>query len=230
MKFTVFCPLCGSQEFRDFNGRRAARCSNCGAMERTRLLFGILNREGVLKKGISILHLAPEPGLAKRLRDLAGRYVPADINIAQYQHFLPEIQQIDLCSFEPEHLGKFDIIIHNHVLEHVPCELGPVVKNLVSILNTGGKMYFSVPLRMSSLTTEDWSPELSDEDRQRQFGQHDHVRMFGSDTLTIFEDWLGPKVEVVNSSALFAPQEVRQMGFPFDPAQLSGHSLFRYSN
>ncbi|TNE65400.1 MAG: methyltransferase domain-containing protein [Alphaproteobacteria bacterium] len=230
MQFNVFCPLCGGQEFSDFNGRQAARCRNCGAMERTRLLFSILNREGVLRRDISVLHLAPEPGLAKRLRDLVSRYVPADINISQYQHFLPEVQRVDLCSFDPTTLGKFDLIIHNHVIEHLPCDLDTVFKKLSSMLNANGRMYFSAPIRGSLLTAENYDPALTDQDRHRLFGQHDHVRIFGSDALALFRKWLGPNVGNIESLAMFAPTELRQMAFHPDPVPLSGHTIFRYSH
>jgi len=222
-----FCPICGATDFIEFNNRPQARCANCGAMERTRLLYGILNRQGVLSPKMSVLHLAPEPGLAGRLRRLATRYVPADIDISQYLTFLPEIQRLDLCDFQSGDLGHFDLILHMHVLEHVPCSIDTVLRKLGQSLNPGGRMYFSVPIRSAAETDEDLNPSLTGDERKVRFGQHDYQRIFGdADVVEMFRRALGPDLHLVDPLAYFTQQEVRLMGVKIDVGKLSGHSIF----
>ena len=229
MKFTPFCPICGTTEFVEFNGRPQARCARCGAMERTRLLFGILNRQGFLAPGITIWHLAPEPGLAALLRRLAGRYVPSDVATSKYAAYLPEIQRVDLCDFDPDALGSFDLIIHMHVLEHIPCAVGPVLHKMGGMLNPGGRMYFSVPIRSAGATTEDLDPTLEGSERKARFGQHDHQRIFGKDdALELFRAALGPSVEEIDPLRHFSADEIRMMGIVVDVTVLSGHSILCY--
>ena len=68
------CPICNSAEFLAFNGRDNARCKSCQAMERTRLLWMILEKHNLFRPGLRVMHLAPELPIAKRYR-AAGRAV-----------------------------------------------------------------------------------------------------------------------------------------------------------
>jgi hypothetical protein len=36
------CPICKSEKFGDFRGRKNARCQGCGGFERSRLLWLVL--------------------------------------------------------------------------------------------------------------------------------------------------------------------------------------------
>lgn len=96
-------------------------------------MFALIEPRGSLRRGMDVLHFAPEPGMSGRLKDLANQYVPADFDISQYVRFLPDAVQVDLCSTVPYPIeGPFDLIIHNHVLEHLPCDVGEVLSRLAS--------------------------------------------------------------------------------------------------
>lgn len=226
MKIVKRCPICGSDDLKEFHNRPEARCAVCSAMERTRLMFALLERRGRLRKGMEVLHFAPEPGMARRLKDLAGRYVPADFDISQYTRFLPETVQVDLCATEPYPVeGTFDLIIHNHVLEHLPCNVGDVLRRLSDLLKPGGEMYFSTPIRKGTAYEEDLSP-LSEEERVARFGQRDHLRFFGSlDVVEMFQDALGENVTPLALSDHLSDSEVAALGVN-PPAHLSGNTIF----
>ncbi|GBQ85711.1 hypothetical protein AA13595_1716 [Gluconacetobacter johannae DSM 13595] len=77
-------------------------------------------------------------------------------------------------------LPPADIIIHNHVLEHIPADFAETIQALNSLLVPGGIQAFTIPIRPGKFD-EDLSPSLSDDERRQRFYQEDHVRIFGTD-------------------------------------------------
>ncbi|MBP0574903.1 hypothetical protein J8J27_29755, partial [Mycobacterium tuberculosis] len=57
-----------------------AMCPGCGSLERHRLIQLWLDTKAETLRGRSILHFAPEPGLAAHLRTRARYYVSADLD------------------------------------------------------------------------------------------------------------------------------------------------------
>jgi ubiquinone/menaquinone biosynthesis C-methylase UbiE len=74
---------------------------------------------------------------------------------------------------------SFDAVLCNHVLEHVPDDrkaLGEIFR----VLKPGGWAILMVPLSSRAETDED--PTVVDpKERERRFGQDDHVRLYGQD-------------------------------------------------
>lgn len=231
MELAPFCPICGSTRFEVFNGRPRARCSNCRAVERTRILYAILNREGSLRKGMQILHLAPETGLSRRLKSLAGRYVPADRDVTRYAKLLPEAKKIDLCNFDAAEYGTFDLILHMHVLAQLPCDAASVVAKLAGMLSPGGSMYFSVPIRRETVTTQDATFSLRPEERKARFGHEDNWRMFGdADVERVLGARLPGRLEIVDLSDYFGVEEIFQMAVAPAKTRLNADTIFKYRN
>jgi SAM-dependent methyltransferase len=174
------CPICRNRKFRDFRERANARCTNCQSLERGRYLWLVLNKMGILQPGIRVLHMAPEKFLLKPLKELCGEYYhPCDIDPERYKNEIVDIYHLDLC----EDIDKlpsncFDLIIHNHVLEHIPCSVEATLKSLTRVMKSGGHQFFTVPFG-EDFTKEDLAPNLSYEERKKQFGQEDHLRIFG---------------------------------------------------
>lgn len=131
-----------------------------------------------------VLHLAPELGIASRLAAICGEgYIACDLSPDRYTSKHYTVQQLDLCTGLSRFSdASFDLILHNHVLEHVPCDVAKVLRELERILAPGGVHLFSVPIRGETMT-EDISPDLSAEERIRRFGQDDHMRLFGRSDL-----------------------------------------------
>jgi SAM-dependent methyltransferase len=175
------CNICSCQVFTFFNGREA-QCTECLSLERHRLM-----KDAILHYGLTtghVLHLAPEIPLVRFLKSsLLESYYCADANPSMYPYI--RCHQLSLPKgLEELPAEHFDLIIHNHVLEHIVGPYQEHLHSLIRVLKKNGKMLFTVPLNKSpgSITIEG-GQYLTDEERLRQFGQHDHVKAFGIDFL-----------------------------------------------
>lgn len=172
------CNLCGATAFEPFRGRADARCAGCGALERTRVLGLVL--DGLDWGGIrDVLHLAPEQGLYDAIRRRnPRRYVTADADPGRYP-FAADLARLDLCRLEDEPEEQYDLILHSHVLEHVPCPVAVPLYHLHRMLRPGGMHVMVIPFRHADHSREDYAP-MTDAERTQRFGQSDHVRIFGA--------------------------------------------------
>ena len=68
--------------------------------------------------------------------------------------------------------------MHNHVLEHLPCNYTVVLQKLHALLKPGGYHVFSFPVGRSGSYRSDLSPSLGARERRLRFGQKDHIRRF----------------------------------------------------
>ena len=177
------CPFCGSTEFVDYRDRRGERCASCRSHARVRAAWVILTGYCRVQPDTRIVHFAPEPLIAKRLREKCGdRYQPYDLNNERYPLELG-VQHFDLCRDLPR-LPKagFDVVLHNHVIEHVTCNYTIVLQRLHDLLRPGGTHVFSLPIGKGYFK-DDISPKLTHAERTKNFGQWDHVRHFGRNDL-----------------------------------------------
>lgn len=170
------CPICESRlaSFRPMGQRLSARCPVCGSLERHRLVWLYCSMATNLLDGRpkSLLHVAPEPCLAERLRKLDGlEYVGADLT-GRYATVRMDVTNIQFAE------ASFDVILCNHVLEHVPDD-AKAMRELLRVLKPGGWAIMQVPLK-GEITQEDLTI-TSAEERLRLYGQHDHVRQYGRD-------------------------------------------------
>ena len=182
------CNICGSSAFGDTYGkagsafiRAGVRCEGCGSLERHRLIFELLRARGLLSGSRRILHLAPEECLATILRNRFGsNYLCGDLDPTQFA--FAGVTRIDLCQdldrFAP---GSFDIVLHNHVLEHVACDYRAVAAALHHLLKPGGLHIFSIPFMEGGF--REALDARTDEERTAQFGQWDHMRIFSAEDL-----------------------------------------------
>lgn len=221
------CPICGNNEFVTANRRANAACAGCGALERARLLWLMIDRLDLAKEGKKILHLAPESAVARKLHAIAGkRYKPKDFVPKNYR--LPfAVKKFDLCSdaFDLNE-DSFDLIIHNHVLEHIPCNPAVAFLELNRALKTGGYHMFSLPL-YTPHHREDLSPLLSGEVRAQQYGQSDHMRAFGTSDFPVLLRSVFRGFRQINPAELIDPEELASAAIPPEAIQkLTGHTVF----
>ncbi len=173
----VQCPCCGREwgSFAPAWNRPGAICPACGSHERHRALWLYLQERTPLgDEAMSLLHFAPEYALRGRIGSVPGlRYVTADLD--------PEgvDVQLDITAM-PFDDGAFDAILCSHVLEHVPDDRTAMAE-LHRVLKPGGWAIVLVPLDPARESTYEDFGVTAPEDRQREFGQHDHVRMYAAD-------------------------------------------------
>lgn len=226
------CPICKSSNFLAFNGRDNARCASCQAMERTRLLWLILEKHDLFRPGLRVMHVAPELPLAKRYAELQGeRYFACDVNAARYASTFTTIRAIDLCADLVKLPSRcFDLIIHSHVLEHLSCDPESVLGQFERILKPGGHHFLSVPVSGEE-TREDLSDELSDAERAMLFGQADHMRIFGRRDLPAMLDrvWGARERHHIEPSEFFTTEELERAAIPKEAwSGISSHTLFHH--
>jgi SAM-dependent methyltransferase len=174
---TVECPCCGGKwkAMEPHRAREDARCPRCGSLERHRSLWLFLQREtDLLSRPLSVLHFAPEKVLADLLRDRANlSYVSGDLNAQQ------AMEVMDITAI-PRPNATFDVVLCNHVLEHVPDDRR-AISEIFRVLRSGGRAYMQHPIDYARpVTYENWNV-VTPEARMREFGQEDHVRWYGAD-------------------------------------------------
>jgi SAM-dependent methyltransferase len=169
------CPICGYRGYFKtfgFQPRFDARCPSCSSLERHRLLYLALTGPYPIAPNAEVLHFAPEKALRSFLKGRVQRYVTTDI-IGTSVDVALNIEAIDL----PD--ASFDVILCNHVLEHVDDRAA--LAEMHRVLRPGGTLYAMVPLVEGWAQTYEPSGIHSDDARRLHYGQHDHVRFYGQD-------------------------------------------------
>jgi SAM-dependent methyltransferase len=121
-----------------------------------------------------VLHFAPEPPLTKVFRRAARTYATADLTGRGAD------LKLDIADMRSIEDGSFDLVVACDVLEHVPRDreaMGEVRR----VLARGGCAIFTVPQCAAHATTFEPGAVNEPLDRERLFGQADHVRMYGLD-------------------------------------------------
>jgi len=118
-----------------------------------------------------IIHFAPEPILEKLFRIKWRNYMTADL-------YRAADLKLNLESLAIES-NSVDIIIANHVLEHVDDE--KAVRELNRVLTENGLLICMVPIIEGWESTYENYRVESKKDRELHFGQYDHVRCYGKD-------------------------------------------------
>jgi SAM-dependent methyltransferase len=172
------CPACDTDVAGFFRYGDCAEwgCPACGASPRERLVHHLLDTGRIaVPAGGAILHMAPnEASLVARLREGARDYVPADLFPEIYR--VPGVRKVDLMDIGEK--ARFDLFYASHVMEHVPDDAW-VLRNIFEALKPGGAAWLIVPLW--DKPTEDGSYAMPPKERERRFGQWDHVRQYGPD-------------------------------------------------
>ncbi|MEX2512901.1 MAG: methyltransferase domain-containing protein [Cyclobacteriaceae bacterium] len=185
----VLCPICNStfSTFGNFGliERSNAFCYNCESLERHRLLFLYLKENTDLfsehERPVRLLHFAPEKAFFDFFSKISGlEYYPCDIFPEKYNFDLKiKVYKVDITNI-PFDDNYFDYILCNHVLEHIPDDT-LAMSELYRVMSKKGSGIFQVPIDYTRQTTyEDWSI-TTPEEREKAFGQNDHVRWYGRD-------------------------------------------------
>ena len=215
-----YCPCCGLK-IRDFvvadyldaehfnpnrykNTKQDVLCPACMSLPRHRILAAWLDEHQEIIQGKKVLYFAPEYSMMLWMNQngmsctTADLYDTADLRL--------DIQATGLSD------ESFDVIICNHVLEHVDdCRVA--LNEIYRILKPGGSFICSFPMDMN-VDTVDEDPEIrTDEVRYKRFGQNDHKRVFGLNANALLKE-AGFTVEEINGEVY--PKEILPVIGPAD--------------
>jgi len=173
------------------------------SLERHRLLWLYLKNEtAFFTKPIKVLHFAPEQAFYKRFRKQKNlEYVTTDLESP-----LADVKA-DICNL-PFKDNEFDVILCNHVLEHIPDDT-KAMQELYRILKPGGMGVFQIPQDLNRANTFEDDAITDKKERARIFGQYDHVRVYGRDYFDKLRT-IGFKVEEVDYTNNIAPEFVQK--------------------
>lgn len=162
--------------------RFADQCPVCHSSSRERLIWFWLIGSGSrprFEKDERIAHFAPEKGLSFRLAEAAGaNYSAFDFDPGRYRH-LKQVEKADLSGLaSPD--ASFDVVICNHVLEHVP-DVDKAISEIFRIMKPGGVAILQVPIALKLEETIELAPDSSSAERIDILGQDDHLRLFNQE-------------------------------------------------
>jgi SAM-dependent methyltransferase len=177
----VECPVCESR-YRKFlpygriSTRENALCPNCLSLERHRLIWVYLRQQtDFFEASKSVLHIAPEGCFIPRFEKIHGAdYITADIE-SPLAKVKMDIHKI------PFDANTFDVVLCNHVLEHVRDDI-QAMREIHRVLKPGGFAILQVPFFNPIPDTTFEDATITDKrEREKIFGQDDHVRKYGHD-------------------------------------------------
>lgn len=206
----VYCPI-ARRTFRRFIHLRGDLISpSNGARSRQRLIWTyLLNELRILDVPRTVLHIAPEFCFREILRSTPGlTYVAGDKMVQGYG------RQSDLVELDITQLAfgtdRFDLILCNHVLEHVPDD-ATAMGELFRVLKPGGVAVVTVPIDDRREKTFEDPSIVSPTERKRHFGQWDHVRWYAPDIADRFAT-AGFRVEMNKYGQRFPAEEYARLG------------------
>ena len=206
----VNCPICKKSFSKFFPYGREARdnslCTNCLSLERHRLIYLFLLKKTLLFKDKSnVLHIAPEDCLIKTFKNFNNiDYTTADLNSP-----LADIK-MDIHKM-PFKNNSFQYILCNHVLEHVNDDI-KALKEIKRVMKKGGLGIVQVPFYypIPKETVED-KKIITKREREKYYGQSDHVRKYGKDYMKRLES-VGFKVKCYKPQDLLNNSEIKKYG------------------
>ncbi|MAS38902.1 MAG: SAM-dependent methyltransferase [Flammeovirgaceae bacterium] len=206
----VNCPVCDSSFSKFFpygrDVRENALCTNCLSLERHRFLYIFLKDiKKTTNQNAKVLHIAPEICLIKKFNRIKNfEYITADLDSP-----LADVKMdIHNMTFDD---NSFDLIICNHVLEHVEDDI-LALKEIRRVLKKEGYGIIMIPFYypIPEITLEDDSVS-NPEEREKIFGQSDHLRKYGKDFKKRFE-LSGMKIEVIRPDSILNSKKISRYG------------------
>ncbi|MEJ6793324.1 MAG: methyltransferase domain-containing protein [Lacinutrix sp.] len=173
------------------------------SLERHRLLWLYLQNETdffTAKK--NVLHFAPEQCFLKRFKTLKNiEYTTTDLESP-----IADVKA-DICNL-PFEDNSYDIILCNHVLEHIPDDT-KAMQELYRVMKPGGYGIFQVPQDLSREKTFENHSITNKKERAKIFGQYDHVRVYGRDYFNKLRS-ISFKVKEVDYTLILSKEEVNK--------------------
>jgi len=173
------------------------------SLERHRLLWLYLKNETEFFSAENkVLHFAPEQCFLKRFQKLKN----IDYTTTDLESPIADIKA-DICNL-PFNNNSYDIILCNHVLEHIPDDT-KAMHELYRVLKPGGFGVFQIPQDLNRASTFEDDSITDKKERAKIFGQYDHVRIYGHDYFNKLRS-IGFKVKEVDYTASLSEEEINK--------------------
>jgi len=175
------------------------------SLERHRQMWLYLQNEtDFFTKNYKVLHIAPEQEFLRKFKKMKNLdYTSADL-------FSPIVDvKADILDlpFEDE---SFDVIFCNHVLEHIEDDR-KAMSELYRVMKKGGWGILQVPMKNSLEKTYEDFTITDPKERQKNFGQYDHVRWYGMDYFDRLKP-VGFDAEANFYSQKFSDADIKKFG------------------
>jgi SAM-dependent methyltransferase len=169
------CNICGNATFGGGPGNRVSRsgklprCSSCQSLERhraARAAFDLLNDDDFAE--FDVLQFS-------RDRSAEASWFRS-YEVSEYGSKTSlDLQKIDRPT------GRYDMVICNHVMEHVPYD-NAALNELTRVVKTNGFVFLTFPDPANIARTTDWGYPRKD--------QHYHFRIYGKDVEERFKAYI----------------------------------------
>ncbi len=162
-------------------GKRYVDCKKCGSSDRDRLVFEYFKElnNSISLQNKTLLHIAPEKKLSQILQSKFHLNVTRIDYRAKGYRFVydksvvhGDVQQLQ---YEDE---QFDMVICNHVLEHVEDD-NKSISEIRRVLKKGGFAILQVPISLEIENTIEAKKDWTSKDKINKLGQFDHLRLYG---------------------------------------------------
>jgi len=155
-------------------------CPRCQSTDRDRLVYLYLKEKTTFfTSPRQVLHVAPEQSLFRIFSKLPNLTYMAGTKYQEGFYYSDELPVIDLRALSYND-NTFDFVIANHVLEHIK-EEGKVLHEIFRVLKPGGIAILQVPIANKLDKTFEDPAIQTKSDREKFYGQFDHVRLYGTD-------------------------------------------------
>lgn len=138
-------------------------------------------------------------------------YTAYDFDPSRYRHMY-EVKPIDLSGLEIAE-ESVDLLVCNHVLEHVP-DMPLALREIHRVLKPGGVAILQVPLALNLQETIELSLESTEQERIERVGQRDHLRLLTPDD---YFSYLTAAKFAVERFDAFAEDAKTAMDWQLDP-------------
>jgi len=171
-------------------------CPRCYSTDRDRLLYLFLkHKTNIFKEKTKVLHIAPSGSLKALLSSKNNIEYYEGIKHHDGFYYSKETQILDITDI-PYKNEDFDVVICNHVLEHV-IDDKKAMAEIYRVLKPGGWSILQVPISKILKKTFEDNTITNPKEREKYFGQFDHVRIYGQDYPDRLSE-VGLNVEIID--------------------------------